>query len=1513
MKDRQLHKARMLYISKRIFWGLVYTIFVLVLLGNSLLQTTFFQNFLANKTSEILTKQLGVEVHIEKMHISLMMDVTLEGVRMNDLHNNEMIVAQYLHFSIDGIDINRLKFALSKLRLDNAGFVLRKYENEDHYNISMVFPPSRDSAVFVFPATILCGDVALHHCFFNLQKDLAPHKANGFDHNHISLKINYLKANKILISDDEYSFNIKTLKASDYSGVAIENLTSYVKFLPDGWYFDDMNLKTPTSNLDMDLKFAYNTFDNMKDFIDSVTIISNIRPSVLDIKDIAYFSESLSKYPIITSVEGNVEGKINNLKVNDFKVAFANETELNTTAILQGITNPQTAFIKATIHHFKTTLKDIQSTPSIFGKVDIPKGIIDTLLLNAEFTGTVDHFETFFDLQASCGSIKSKLRMWKDIDFNDYQYYGTLLASDLHTTKAMGLDDSYNIKNIYLNFDGFGTNLNNAEVHLNSELCGISALGYEYDTLNINGKLKKQMFNGNINLEDPNIGLDFNGLVNLSDTILVFDFSASIKNAYIARLGFFPNRPKDARFSTDFFIKASGSNLNNLLGIVKINDAVLIENDSIYDFNDIRIGTFQQMSGERKVILRSDMVDVNIEGNFLSMEFGQVIDYLMSTHFPSYHTALQKNHLFSNETFKIEWDVSLKNISPLTRLFIPELNIPEGLYISGIINSKDSLFSITGQSPKIQYMDFLGENWYFYNHNTAHDPILQTGFKKLTFITSDEDSSANLSRNNFDIQLDFFRDTISYTLQWDHTATDTDSLHYSIQGISDLTKYPEMTFRFTDMNAYINDLSWQVAENNSIKIDSSGNTVFEHLYFFSDSSHFSLDGKKFANDSIGVSNVNLDIKNINLEFINLFLNNSDFYFRSVISGTANAELKENRLFFFSDLELENLKINDITFGNTTIKSEWEPDKQGIYLDVESTIVSRRGKVSHPLQIEGLVYPNAEKQNFDLSMKINNVRLSLLNPFIQDFVDETLGMISGEATLKGGFEAPIVKGFVELSNCEALIKYTNTLYRFDGTVDINENLINLHNIILEDTAGGKAYIEGGIRHKNFDNFQLDLVVKPENFIFLNTNRFQNDIFYGNAVVSGKIDITGATDDIDISAFVRTNKGTDMSIPISSAMSIDENSYIIFKSEDQDSTETNKMKSSIVGLNMTLRMNLTPEALVKIYLPGDVGNLSANGSGQITLGLDKRGNMSLKGTYTLDGGRFMFNLKNIISKRLNINKGSTIVFNGDPMDALLNVSAKYETKTTLSGLNIPLDSTVLQQRTLVNCIIYMKEELSDPKISFGVAFPGLSENITNIIFAQLDTTNEALMTQQAFSLLMMNSFTFNAGSEFSFGNTVTSSGFNMLTNQINNWLSQVSNKFDIGINYRPGDQVSADEIGLAFNTKLFNDRVTIDANVGYSGNANTSNKASSIVGDVSVEVKITKDGRFTTKVFSRSNSNDISKIGTSNEQGYTYGLGLNYRKNFNKFKEIFTRTPEEKHLQAIERKKRKEKRLEKKSTL
>ena len=125
------------------------------------------------------------------------------------------------------------------------------------------------------------------------------------------------------------------------------------------------------------------------------------------------------------------------------------------------------------------------------------------------------------------------------------------------------------------------------------------------------------------------------------------------------------------------------------------------------------------------------------------------------------------------------------------------------------------------------------------------------------------------------------------------------------------------------------------------------------------------------------------------------------------------------------------------------------------------------------------------------------------------------------------------------------------------------------------------------------------------------------------------------------------------------------------------------------------------------------------------------------------------------------------------------------------------------------------------------------------------------------------------------------FEMMSNQLSNWLSQISNDFDIGFNYRPGTKdINSQEVEVALSTQLLNDKVVLNSNFDVGGTGNTSSNTNQITGDFDAEIKITEKIRF--KVFNRYNNPYTGKLAP-----YTQGIGIFFKQDFNDFSDLFRR--------------------------
>ena len=409
---------------------------------------------------------------------------------------------------------------------------------------------------------------------------------------------------------------------------------------------------------------------------------------------------------------------------------------------------------------------------------------------------------------------------------------------------------------------------------------------------------------------------------------------------------------------------------------------------------------------------------------------------------------------------------------------------------------------------------------------------------------------------------------------------------------------------------------------------------------------------------------------------------------------------------------------------------------------------------------------------------------------------------------------------------------------------------------------------------------------DNFIGMNMLGDDNSSFYGSVIASGDLNIDGPLDDIVMNINAYTMPGTVLDIRLASTSSINDNFIIFMKDGVENDTLSQVVEEKKKDKKFTLNLNadVTQDARVNIHLPSNMGNITANGSGNIRLGL-VLDQLSLYGDYVIDGGAFNFNLQNLVRRNFDIKKGGTITWTGRADDADINVIGSYRTKSSISSLGVELDSTSKVNNVNVDCMLHLNEKLTNPTITFGLSLPNATDDIKNTVFSIIDTTNQAVMSQQIISLLVLGSFSYSSSNLYSIG---ASNYYNVLTNSLSSWLSQISKDFDIGVRYTPEDNLTAEELEVALSTQLFDDRLTIEGNLGmYTGSRNeVVAGANSIVGDVDITLKLTN--RLSLKAYNHSNLNsNYYSYSYEAYSAYTQGIGISYSQSFDNIREVFAR--------------------------
>jgi hypothetical protein len=295
----------------------------------------------------------------------------------------------------------------------------------------------------------------------------------------------------------------------------------------------------------------------------------------------------------------------------------------------------------------------------------------------------------------------------------------------------------------------------------------------------------------------------------------------------------------------------------------------------------------------------------------------------------------------------------------------------------------------------------------------------------------------------------------------------------------------------------------------------------------------------------------------------------------------------------------------------------------------------------------------------------------------------------------------------------------------------------------------------------------------------------------------------------------------------------------------------------------------------------------------------GNMDLSGRYEITKGSYKLSFYNLVKRQFSIEKGSTITWSGDPLNAQMDIRASNTVETSPLELvsnqvsaNDPAANN-FNQRLPFLVFLNIKGLLLAPQISFSLDMPADKRNaFGGILYSRLQDINsrESDLNKQVFGLLILRRFVADSPFDGSGGGATgvaRTSVSRILSEQLNRLTSKVKGvqlSFDIK-SYEDakvqGGTQGTTKAQLGVSKSLFGDRLVVKlaGNVDIEGQDAGSNNVTDYIGDLALEYKMTADGRFRVTGFRNSNYDMIDG------ELIETGAGLIYIKDYNTLRELF----------------------------
>jgi len=530
------------------------------------------------------------------------------------------------------------------------------------------------------------------------------------------------------------------------------------------------------------------------------------------------------------------------------------------------------------------------------------------------------------------------------------------------------------------------------------------------------------------------------------------------------------------------------------------------------------------------------------------------------------------------------------------------------------------------------------------------------------------------------------------------------------------------------------------------------------------------------------------------------------------------------------------------------------------------------------------------------------------------ITEASGIITGNILAEGKISAPDITGELVFNNAFVKPAYLNNRLELKHeTIQLKKEGVFFNSFTMLDDAKNSAILNGSVQMKQYSDFTFDLQFKTKDFLLFNTTAKDKNDFFGRMVVDSKIDVSGPMSLPVVVAKVKMKKGSNFTFAVpEDKLTTDkgedvvefDNSLkfnpILYRGEKKSGQTT-----GMSGFDLTSIVEIDQEATLRLLMdPASTDSLVVKGEAALSFTMDRSGKMSLTGAYNLNDGSYLVSLESVIKKKFAIKEGSTIIWNGDPLDAAISIDAVYSVRASPYDLiadQISGQSDVAQdaykqykQRYPFMVLLKLRGEILHPEISFEIQLSPEDKGILGgAVNQKLSMLNEdpSALNKQVFALLVLGRFVQENPFQSESGGTsalIRSTVGKFLSAQLNQLSSKlipgVEMNFDIQSydDYQTGQAEGRTQVEIGVKKQLFNERLSVQLGgaIDVEGARAQQNSVSDFTSDVTLEYKMTKDGRFRMKGF-RHNQYE----GAIDGQLVETGVGVMFVRDFNRWSRLF----------------------------
>ncbi|MEL6559467.1 MAG: translocation/assembly module TamB domain-containing protein [Bacteroidota bacterium] len=1469
----------------RIIYRIILFSFLLLLSVILIIRIPGVQTYIAGKITSYVNQKTGFKSEITYLNINWFDEIIVEGLEIRDEQDSLMASIRRLDADLDfKALINDKSIELNQLVIENGLVHLIKHPNTPDINLALFLRSLGSSGANqqkkgnsgIKIGEIILADIGLYYDNFD-----KPYRDLTIDPSHVKLNKIVGNLSEIAVLKDTISANINSLSCGFSTNlIRLNNLKTKSLFTSNSVQLNGLELETGKSSIKGDIQIY---FESNKAFADPFNLLESntvIEAGELDMGELSLFTNIPDQVKSDKlRLSGAFSGPVSRLQGDKVAIQLGDFLDFKGDVFSAGLPNVQETFLDINLNDCNFKLN------KFFRKIGRDSirvsNSIAKINYTGKFTGFVSDFVAKGDFSTEAGDLYTDV----NLKVNKYpytsKYEGFLSTGNLDLGLIFG--DTTLFQKIALegSLSGTGLSRSSADFFLKSTIDKVGINGYEYSNINTDGEFKEEFFEGKIVIDDPNIKLKVDGKIDVSDereeikAFIEMD-STNFRNLFLTDQNFI--------VSTRSNLEINGFGIDRITGVGEIT-SLLVQNEEKELSLDSALLGLKRVNEDRIAYITSDDINAEISGNFelsslladLSRLGNEILIELDndSTILNSYYTSLQ-DHQEATAPYSVQFTIDVENPIEYLSPFVNDLYISDQIQLYGGFNKGEQTdLSLNFIADSLNYQNRAITNSYF-ALNITKESEADKIFSQLEVYSDKQYWTDQIITDDLETVWSWDQNSINFNM----IANPPDSINalnltgdiFLDDGITEL----KFDTSFVKLDGHIFHFN---EEHQLIHQTDSGvhSVAVENLILSDGSQSLAVMGEW---NEAASTELTFRIKDIDAANLSALVNRK-------LDGIVNGEIKlksdqEKENYFTGKLIVNSLLVDDFLVGDILSSANWNKNEEKLEVDFN---INREGVNS--IKVLGDVFVKKEEKVLDLTATFDGAKVKLLEPYLSGVASNLAGDVTGQLSIAGSLDLPIVTGDAILERGSMLIDYLQTKYQVDGTLGFRQSKVVLEDIIATDFKGNKAFASGEISHNGFRDLLIDVKSNILNFNVLNTNSKDNDLFYGEAYASGEVSFYGTPKNLKISANAVTNKNTKIFIPLSDESSSEVKDYITFVdfSDTLSIIDQAVVEKDLKGVELDFVLDVTPDAYFELIFDINSGDIiRGRGDGDIKLTVNTEGDFSMFGDYEIKEGAYNFTLYNIINKEFEIIPGSRITWYGDPYKAVLDIEANYSQLVSLQPI-IQQDGVTSRSNVIVK--LFLDGQMLAPDINFDIEvqdFP-LEYSIYIDAFKALIKSDQQVLNRQVFSLLILKKL-FEENEAFIAGEAIGASVSEFVSNQLSYWINQVDENLEIDVDFSNLDEDAFNTFQLRLSYKFLDGRLRVTRGGGFGtvspDGGVEPNTIGSIIGDLTLEYLLTPDGRLRVKMFTRNNRNAF-------EDNYSFetGASLRYVRSFDYLREIWKR--------------------------